>query len=297
MFSPPAVVAAPVEDRRWVPLALAAVYLIWGSTYFAMRVAVEAIPPFFMAGVRFLAMGLVMVLVLRARGAAWPTVKEWRAAAPVALFMFVLGNGTVAMAEKRISSGVAAVVCGTMPLWAAALGRFAGEKTSAREWAGIGLGFLGVAVLSFGAELRADLLSTVLILIAPFAWAIGSLVARRAPMAKGPMAAATQMLVGGAVMSVVSMALGEAWPSELSARVWAAWLYLAVFGSVVAYTAYTYLLRTTSTAIATSYSYVNPPIAVLMGAALGHEALGLDTAASVGLVILATVLVVGAKRS
>lgn len=283
-------------DRRWVPLALAAVYVIWGSTYFAMRVAVEAIPPFFMASVRYLAMGLVMLAALRARGLPWPTRREWQAAAPVAFFMFVLGNGTVAMAERRISSGVAAVVCGTMPLWAAALGRFIGEKTSAREWAGLALGFSGVAVLSFGGELRADLVSTVLILIAPLGWAIGSLWARKAPMAKGPMASATQMVVGGAVMGLVSPLLGERWPMEVPSRALGAWLYLAVFGSVIAYTAYTYLLRTTSTAVATSYSYVNPPIAVLMGAALGHEALGPETFASVGLVIAATVLVIGGKR-
>ncbi|HEY0882703.1 MAG TPA: EamA family transporter, partial [Archangium sp.] len=133
---------------RFVVPALAAVYVIWGSTYLAMRVAVEGVPPFFMASTRFILCGLILLAFLRWRGAPWPTRREWLAALPVGVLMFVLGNGTVAVAEKYLSSGVAAVVCGTMPLWVAAMGRFFGEKTSVREWMALVIGFAGVAILS-----------------------------------------------------------------------------------------------------------------------------------------------------
>ncbi len=196
----------PASSQRFVIPALAAVYFIWGSTYLAMRVAVEGLPPFMMASARFVLTGLVLLGFLKVRGAPWPTLKQWLAATPVGALMFVLGNGTVAYAEKHISSGVAAVVCGTMPLWVAAFGRFFGEKTTPREWLALVLGFGGVAVLSMGGELKADPFSAVVLFAAPLSWALGSLLARRLPLATGLMSAATQMLAGGVVMAFVSLA-------------------------------------------------------------------------------------------
>jgi drug/metabolite transporter (DMT)-like permease len=281
-------VAAP---PRFVVPALAAVYVIWGSTYLAMRVAVEGLPPFFMASTRFIVCGIVLLLFLRWRGAPWPTRREWLAALPVGVLMFVLGNGTVAVAEKWLSSGVAAVVCGTMPLWVAALGRFFGEKTSVREWIALVIGFSGVAILSAGAELRGSPWAAVLLFTAPLSWALGSLLARRLPLAKGLMSAATQMLTGGLVMGVVSAAAGEGVPRNPPLESVLAWAYLATFGSLVAYSAYTYLLANTRPAVATSYSYVNPAIAVAMGVGLGGEKAGPEIFAAVALIVVATVLV------
>ncbi len=281
--------AAPAP--RFVVPALAAVYFIWGSTYLAMRIAVDGLPPFFMASTRFLLTGTVLLLFLRARGSPWPTRKEWLYSVPVGVLMFVLGNGTVAVAEKHISSGVAAVVCGTMPLWAAALGRFFGEKTSAREWLALVLGFSGVAVLSVGGELRAEPVSAIILFVAPVSWALGSLLARKLPLAKGLMSAATQMLTGGAVMSMVSVIAREEVPRHPPINSVLAWAYLAVFGSLVAYSAFTYLLANTRPAVATSYSYVNPAIAVAMGVAMGGEHAGLEVVLAVGLIVGATVLV------
>ncbi len=276
---------------RFVIPALAAVYFIWGSTYLAMRIAVEGLPPFFMASTRFLLTGTILLLFLRARGAPWPTKKEWLYATPVGFLMFVLGNGTVAVAEKHISSGVAAVVCGTMPLWVAALGRFFGEKTSPREWLALVLGFGGVAVLSVGGELKGEPMSALILFIAPLSWALGSLLARRLPLAKGLMSAATQMLTGGLVMSVVSLLAREEVPRNPPLHSVLAWAYLGVFGSLVAYSAYTYLLEHTRPAVATSYSYVNPVIAVAMGVAMGGEKAGGEVWVAVGLIVAATVLV------
>lgn len=285
---PPSVPSQP----RTVILALGAVYLIWGSTYLAMRLAVEALPPFMMASVRFLLVGSVMLTFLRARGAPWPTRREWLVSLPVGVLMFVLGNGTVAFAEKHISSGIAAVVCGTMPLCAAAMGPLFGEKTSSREWVGMALGFGGVALLGFGKELRGEPLYTAMLCVAPISWAAGSLLARKLPLPKGLMSAATQMLTGGAVMAVVSLTSGEKAPAEIPLSAGLSWIYLCVFGSLVAYSAYTYLLRATRPAVATSYSYVNPAIAVGMGALFGHEDVGPEVILAVTLIVVATALVV-----
>ena len=206
--------------------------------------------------------------------------------------MFVMGNGTVAVAEKHLSSGVAAVVCGTMPLWVAALGRFFGEKTSPREWLALVLGFSGVAVLGFGGELKGEPFSAVILFIAPISWALGSLLARRLPLAKGLMSAATQMLTGGLVMSVVSVVAREEVLVAPPMRSVLAWVYLAVFGSLIAYSAYTYLLANARPSVATSYAYVNPAIAVAMGVGMGGEHAGPEIFIAVALIIAATVLVI-----
>lgn len=276
---------------RTVALALLAVYVIWGSTYLAMRVAVAGLPPFMMAGARFIVCGALLLAFLRLRGVAWPTAREWLAALPVGALMFVTGNGTVAVAEQHLSSGVAAVVCGTMPLWLAALGHLFGERASPREWLALVLGFAGVVVLSAGGELRGDPTSALLLFAAPISWAAGSLLARRLPLAKGMMSAATQMLTGGAVMAVVSLVTGEKVPASVPVNSALAWLYLATFGSLLAYTAYTYLLANTRPAIATSYAYVNPIVAVIIGVVLGGEHAGPEVLVAVALIAGATVLV------
>jgi drug/metabolite transporter (DMT)-like permease len=255
-------------------------------------VVVEVLPPFAMASARYLSVGVVLLVFLKVRGAAWPTLTQWGLSVPIGGLMFLLGNGTVAFAEKHLSSGIAAVVCGTMPLWAAALGPLFGERATVREWGGLGLGFAGVAVLGVGRELRAEPLHAAVLLVAPIAWAAGSMLARAWPLPKGLMSAATQMIAGGALMGVVSLALGERVPDVIPLKVTLSWLYLCVFGSLVAYSAYTYLLRATRPAIATSYSYVNPVIAVLMGAVLGGETVGGEVVVAVLLIVSATALVV-----
>jgi drug/metabolite transporter (DMT)-like permease len=283
------VAAAP--NRRLVILCLAAVYVIWGSTYLAMRVAVEGLPPFFMASTRFILTGSILLAFMRTRGAPWPTRREWLMALPIGVLMFVAGNGTVAVAEQHLSSGVAAVVCGTMPLCVAALSRFFGEKVTPREWVALVIGFSGVALLSMGKELRAEPMAAVTLFVAPIAWALGSLLARKLPLAKGLMSAATQMLTGGVVMGLVSFVAGEKVPVDPPMRSVAAWVYLAVFGSLVAYSAYSWLLSNTRASVATSYSYVNPAIAVAMGVGMGGETAGPEVFAAVGLIVVATVLV------
>jgi drug/metabolite transporter (DMT)-like permease len=281
---------------RQVALALGAVYVLWGSTYLAMRVAVSGLPPFFMAGGRFLVSGVVLLAFLRVRGAPWPSRREWLMAAPVGLLMFVVGNGMVALAEQHLGSGVAAVVTGTMPLWAAAMALFFGERVTPREWVALVLGFAGVGALALGGELRAEPWSALVLCLAPIGWALGSHLARRLRMAPGLMAAATQMLVGGVVMLLVSLVLGERVVTPVPARALGAWLYLAVAGSLVAYSAYTWLLRHTRPAVATSYAYVNPVVAVVLGALMGGERVGPEVLVAVALIAAATGLVMLGRR-
>ena len=286
---------APSPNRLAVIGSLFAVYVIWGSTYLAMRWAVEGLPPFLMAGTRFVLTGTILFTFLKLRGAPTPTRAEWLYSLPVGVLMFVLGNGTVAMAEKHVSSSIAAVVCGSMPLWVGALGPLFGVRTSGREWVGLGIGFLGVLVLGLGGELRAEPASAALLMIAPASWALGSLLARFWPLPKGLMSAATQMLTGGVSMSIVSALHGDRLPDPLPTRAMWAWVYLAVFGSLVAYSAYTYLLRATRPAVATSYSYVNPVVAVFFGVFFANEKLNMETIVSLVLITISTLLVLRAR--
>lgn len=279
-----------------VMLALAAVYVIWSSTYLALRYVVECFPPLLSAGARYVVAGAALFLIHRARGAAAPSGREWLASMPIGGLMFLVGNGFVALAERRVSSGLAAVACAAMPLFACAFSLFFGERPSRREWAGVGVGVTGVVLLAMG-ELRAAPRMGALLLLAPLGWALGSVLARRASLG-GPMSAATMMIGGGLSTLLAGIARGEAMPSEVPLRGALAIAYLVIFGSVVAFSAYAYLLRATTTALATSYAYVNPVLAVLLGAAVGGERLTTALIAPGAIVILGVVIVAtGAQRA
>ncbi len=261
--------AAPTASR--VLLALVAVYVIWGSTYLAMRIALETLPPFLMAGPRFLLAGGAMYAFLRLRGAPAPTRAQWLASAKIGVLLLTLGNGAVAIGEQTASSSVAAIVVASMPIWAAVFGRLAGQRARGGEWLGLALGFAGVVLLHLGGGLRLDARGLVL-LAAPITWAFGSVWSKKVPLPEGPMATAAQMLIAGASMLGLALVTREPWPHP-SARSLGAVLYLATFGSIVGFTAYNWLLRHVRPALATSYAYVNPIVAVLVGWALGGEAI------------------------
>ena len=175
------------EGRMVLFAALAAVYVVWGSTYLVMRIAVESLPPMLMGAIRFtIAGGLLFVFGL-ARGVQRPTLRQWFMALPIGILLFVGGNGLVAIGETRVSSGIAAVVCATMPLWMSVFAALAGERPTVREWIGVGLGMAGVVVLVSGAELSASPVFAAILLGSPLAWAAGSMLSRRLPAAPGIM--------------------------------------------------------------------------------------------------------------
>ncbi|MFT3843103.1 MAG: drug/metabolite exporter YedA [Myxococcaceae bacterium] len=271
---------------RPVLISLFLVYVVWGSTYLVMRFAVAGLPPLQMAGVRFLIAGGLLFGYLKLCGTPWPTAKEWLASLPVGVLLFVFGNGCVAIAEQKISSGVAAVVCGTTPLVAAALGPLFKERATPREWLSMALGMVGVVILSLGGELRAEPASAAILISAPIAWGVASLLSRKLPLPKGPVSAATEMLTGGAMLLTLGLARGESWPAHPDPKAVGSLIYLIVFGSLVGFTAFNHLLRVTRPAISLSYSYVNPVVAVFLAALF-------DTQEITPRVILSSLLIVG----
>jgi drug/metabolite transporter (DMT)-like permease len=295
--SPSAVLAAPSTHGRRTVLALAAVYVVWGSTYFGVLVGLEGFPPMLLSGVRFLVAGGVLLAILAAQGAPLPDAQQWRAAVPIGLLLFTVGNGCVCVAEVHIGSGVAAVVVATMPLWMAVFAFFSGERPSGREWLGIAIGFAAVLVLSAGADLRADLWATLVLVGAPVGWALGSIIARRQPAGNGGLVAvaAVQMLAGGAGSALFGLASGERMTALPGTRPLVALLYLVLIGSFVGFLAFSWLLKHTRPALATSYAYVNPVLAVALGALLAGEPLTWQTLVATPLVATAVALVVTAR--
>ena len=276
--------------------ALAAVYLIWSSTYFVIHVVVEFMPPLLTAGLRFVIAGLILLVLARGRGLAFPERAAWVRALPIGLLLFVCGNGFVSIASSHISSGVIAVVCGMMPIWGAVLGPLFGTKATPRELLGLIVGFVGVAVLAFGGALRADFLSTVLLLLAPLGWALGSLLVKKANLGEGMMGAATQTLLGGVLLTIVGAFRGESMTFPVPTTAVAALAYLIFFGSVIGFTAYNHLLLHARPALAMSYAYVNPVLAVLLGAWLGNESVTMTTLAALALIVLAVLAIVTQPR-
>lgn len=265
-------------------LAFALVYVIWGSTYIAILFAIETLPPFLMAAARFLAAGAVLYAWCRWRedGAA-PTLQQWRSAAIVGVLLLTLGNGLVSWSETRVPTGVAALLVAMVPCWMVLIDWMhpRGTRPGLQVIAGLVLGLAGVAWLVGGKPAPGargvDLLGAGALLVSTLAWASGSVYARHAVLPRSPLlATGMQMLAGGAVLVLIGGALGEFGridAGNISFRSVAALLYLAVFGSIVAFTAYVWLLRVSAPAKVSTYAYVNPVIAVFLGWALADEAL------------------------
>lgn len=294
----PADAGAPDLDarRRWlVPLALVALYFIWGSTYLAIRVALESYPPFLMAAVRFIAAGGVLYAFLRWRGMPAPTRAQWLNATATGAMLLGLGNGLVCYAEQSVASGLAAVAVASMPLFAAVFGGIYGTWPARMEWAGLGVGFAGVILLNLGGSMAGAPLGALALVVAAASWAFGSVWSKRRNMPPAAMNTAAQMLTGGVLLLAFALAIGERWPAAPTLPASLAVVYLAVAGSLIGFTAYLYLLGTVRPALATSYAYVNPPVAVMVGAMFGGEVVhSLDVVAMV--VILAGVGLIALAR-
>lgn len=288
--TPEQLAAKPAVEPKLIA-SLTAVYLIWSSTYLAMRIVVVDLPPLLSASLRFITAGVVMLVIALRRGARMPSLRDALRVAPAGVFLFVGGNGFVSIASQSLASGGIAVVCATMPLWTGVLGYLVGERPTGREWLSLLVGFVGVLVLLGSPSLSGKPAHIAVAIASPILWAIGSLIARRARDVGGAHAAllgpALQMLTGGIALGIVALVRGEQLPIDASASSWLALGYLIVFGSLVGFTAYAWLLRNARPTVATSYAYVNPILAVLLGAVLYGEPLSWSTAA-------ANILIVGA---
>ncbi len=272
-------------------LCLAATWVIWGSTYLAIKFALLSFPPFFQMGTRFLAAGVLLIVWMRARGAAWPTPTQWRNALVVGTLMLGGGMGGTAVAETSVGSGLVVAFIAVVPLMIAALNLIWGVKPGRLELAGIVVGLAGVLMLTQGAGFQASPAGLIAIATACLTWSVGSVLSQRSlPLAPGAMGFASEMLCGGAVLMALSLATGERpeWPPQPAAV--AAWFYLVVAGSLIAFNAYMVLLAQASAGLASSYTFVNPVIAMLLGVAvLGEVVSGFEWAAA-GVVLVGVVL-------
>ncbi|MBS0570995.1 MAG: drug/metabolite exporter YedA [Proteobacteria bacterium] len=262
---------ALASPRVLVPLALAGVYLIWGSTYLAIRIGIEGYPPFLMAAIRFPIAGGLMYAFLRWRGVAPPTRRQWFNCLITACLLLGLGNGMVCYAEQSVPSGIAAVAVASVGLFMAIFAGLYGQWPNRLEWLGLIVGFAGVIVLNLGSGLRASPLGAAALVLSAIGWAYGSVWSRQRDMPAPTMGAAAQMLCGGIPLGLMALASGERLSQLPSLHATLALGYLIVAGSILGFTAYIYLLHNVRPALATSYAYVNPPVAVLIGVLLGGE--------------------------
>lgn len=278
-------------QRLLIILCLLALYFIWGATYLAMFFAIESFPPFMMAAIRFSVAGGLLYILLRWRGYPAPAVREWMGALAVGVLLLTIGNGAVAVAQQTVSTSAAAMAVATVPLWVALFSSLSGEPHSRREWLGIVLGMIGAAVLASGGALRASPQGALLILLATVSWAFGSVWGKRLPMPAGVMGSAAQMLAGGAILFVLSLLLGEPWPATFTMKSMWAMVFLIFFGSMIAYSAYQYLLRNVRPALATSNTYVNPVVAMLLGVWLANEVVDVQEFVALCIIIVAVLMV------
>lgn len=270
---------------------LAATWIVWGSTYLAIKFALISFPPFLQMGSRFLVAGLSVLAWMAWRGAAMPTRRQWVHALVVGALMLGGGMGGVAYAEQTVGSGLVVAFIAVVPLMIAALNRLWGIKPGRLELAGIVVGLCGVLMLTQGAGFQASPAGLAAIAIACAAWSLGSVLSQRSlPLAPGLAGFASEMVGGGAVLMVMSALRGEApqWPPEPAAV--AAWAYLVVFGSLIAFNAYMLLLARTSAAVASSYTFVNPVIAMLLGVVVLGEVVTSFEWLAAGVVLVGLVL-------
>ncbi|MBK7452467.1 MAG: EamA family transporter [Anaerolineales bacterium] len=286
-----------MKSKIW--LALFALYIVWGSTYLGIKVAIETIPPFFHAGVRFLASGLILVIWQRAAGQQMPTRRQWISTAIIGNFLLLGGNGLVSWAEQFIPSGIAALIIASVPLFlvVAEAIRPNGVKPNWQSIVGLLIGFLGIYVLINPTEAAAgaglNIYGVVALLFACLLWATGSVYSKSADLPKASlMSTGAQMLMGSIGLFIVSLVTGElnGWnPAEVSTRSLAGLGYLITIGSIVGFGSYTWLLQNAPISLVATYAYVNPIVAILLGVWLANETLepriGLATAIIIGSVV------------
>ncbi|MES2580357.1 MAG: drug/metabolite exporter YedA [Pseudomonadota bacterium] len=259
------------NQTLFIFLALFCTYFIWGSTYLAIKFGIESFPPFLMGGIRFTVAGALLYVVMRFLGSPNPTKQQWLGATAVGILLPALGNGTVCYVQQTVSSSVAALSIATAPIWMAIFASIWGHKITRQEWIGIAVGLVGIVLLNVGGSLQGQLFSAFLLIFAAASWSFGSVWGKQLSMPAGLMAPACQMLMGGIALLIFSTLQGEQYPSVISVKSWAAMLFLIVLGSLVAYSAYQYLLKTVRPLVASSNTFVNPIVAFAVGIWLANE--------------------------
>lgn len=290
---------APARNWRLIG-AFAAVYIIWGSTYLAIRYAVDTLPPFLMAGVRFLIAGGILYAFMAARGTPAPKRIHWRSTLIIGALLLLVGNGGVVWAEQRIPSGIASLMVAIVPLWIVLIDwlRPGGSRPALPVMAGVLIGLAGIGLLVMGGDEASqpiDVAGIISILFATICWAVGTFYARKAPLSSSSLqTTAMEMLCGGALLFTVGTLTGE-WGrlnvAKISVTSLVAVAYLIVFGALVAYTAYTYLINHAPPARAATYAYVNPVVAVFLGWLFRGEPLTIRTVIAAAIIVGSVVII------
>ena len=247
-----------------------------------------------MAGLRFTIAGTLLYTVMRFFGAANPTKQQWLGATAVGILLPAVGNGTVCYVQQTVSSSVAALAIATAPIWMAIFSSFWGHKITRQEWLGIAIGFVGIVMLNFGGSLHGQLFSAFLLVFAAASWSFGSVWGRYLSMPSGLMAPACQMLMGGIALLIFSAIQGEQYPSVISLKSWSAMLFLIVLGSIVAYSAYQYLLQKVRPLVASSNTFVNPIVAFTLGIWLANEQVTVAEYIALAIILVGVFLVLSA---
>jgi drug/metabolite transporter (DMT)-like permease len=293
-----------MKARAWT--ALIAVYIVWGSTYLAIRFTIETIPPFLSAGMRFLVAGAILYIWRRLSGDPAPKKVEWRSASIVGLLLLLSGNGALVWAEQRIPSGIASLFIATAPLWMVLIDalRPGGTRTNRLTWLGVLVGLIGTALLANPWQTHTtspalDPIGIIVLLAAALSWSIGSLYSRKAPLPRSPLlSTGMEMLVGSLGLFAFGTLIGE-WHqfqfSAISLRSLGGLAYLIVFGSGIGFVAYTWLLRNAPTPLVSTYAYVNPVVAILLGSVIANEPLEGIEVISAMIIIVGVVLITTAK--
>ncbi|MEO8438840.1 MAG: EamA family transporter [Spartobacteria bacterium] len=301
---------APAPGKFLVLAAFAAIYLIWGSTYLGILLAIQSMPPLLMAGVRFFLAGVIMYVIALWQGAPKSSLAEWRTALIVGACLLFFGNGSVTIAEQWVPSGLASLLVATVPIFIALLAWMSGSAPRPRPLVLLGLagGFVGVAIL-VGPALMAPPaggsryagLGMLILLFGSLMWSVGSLYSRRAPNSSSPFLSSAQtMLCGGGLMIIAGLLHGEArnfHPGQITAVSLGAFAYLVLIGAVVGYTSFIFLLRHCDPSKVATYAYVNPIVAVLLGAFFAGETLSLRTAIAAGVIVGSVALVITTQQA
>ncbi len=279
-----------------IVLALFCTYFIWGSTYLAIRFGIESFPPFLLAGMRFTIAGLILYAAMRSLGSPSPSKKQWLSATIVGILLPALGNGTVCYVQQTVSSSVAALSIATAPIWMAIFSSIWGHTISNREWLSITVGFVGIVLLNVGATFHSELTSALLLIFAAASWSFGSVWSKHMELPRGLMSSAVQMLTGGIALLFFSAWQGEVWPQNVSHKSWGTMLFLIVLGSLVAYSAFQWLLKNVRPLVASSNTFVNPVVAFVVGIWFANERVTSSEYIALGVILVGVFLVLTAAN-
>ena len=274
-----------------LPFCLAATWLVWGSTYLGIKFALLSFTPYVLSGVRYLVAGFVLLAIVKFQRAPWPNLRQTLNAGIIGILMTTIGNGLTCVAERTMPSGATALIIASTPLMTVVLGHLLGTRARTLEWYGIVLGIVGIVLINLDAELAADPRGVALVMAACLSWALASVLIPRLDLPEGAMSSAVQMVVGGFTSIPIALAMGDRIPSHVEPKAVLALAYLIVFGSIIAYSSYVWLLRNARPALASSCSYVNPVVALFLGWLVGGEAVSWPLVAGIAIILTGVVLI------